>query len=109
MFSRPSLPASSVDRDLQVQIRRQIRGLIDKALTFFKEHEADNLALVREHLLLLRDARASTRHAQNLRSANILLERNANVFNEAFRSAIRATLHEEAALAFPGVISDHEP
>lgn len=109
MFSRSSLPASSVDRDLQVQIRRQVRGLIAKALTFFEEHEADNLSLVREHLLLLRDARASNRQAQNLRSANILLDRNAKAFNEAFRSAIQATLHEEAALAFPGVISVNEP
>jgi len=100
MSSRPSPSVDKLGRDSHVQIRRQIRALIAKALVFFAEREDQNLNMIREHLLFLRDARR-TAQSQHLRSAHTLLGKKAGVFNEAFRSAIHTLMEEEARLAFP--------
>ncbi|PIZ23125.1 MAG: hypothetical protein CO065_07025 [Comamonadaceae bacterium CG_4_9_14_0_8_um_filter_57_21] len=88
-------------RDLHVQTRRHLRGLIARALVFFAEHETDNLRRVREHLLHVMDGKPSVGKSQNLRSAYVLLDKQGEAFNLAFRAAIQATIDEEALLAFP--------
>lgn len=101
MSSRPPLFPDPADRDGRVQARRHLRTLIAKALVYFAEREVDNLQMVRAHLLVLMDARPSPVQAQNLRSAYILLDKKADVFNRAFRTAIQTAIDEEARLAFP--------
>lgn len=88
-------------RNVHVKTRRHLRGLIARSLVFFAEREADNLRRVREHLLHVMDGRPSAGQSQNLRSAYVLLDKKADVFNQAFRAAIQSTIDEEALLAFP--------
>jgi len=110
MLSRSSPLTENSDRDTPVQVRRQIRSLMAKALVFFAEHEDQNLAMVREHLLYLLDARPPMSQAQNLRAAYTLLGKKAAVFNEAFRAALHAAMEEEARLAFAdGAVAEHAP
>jgi len=98
-------PADTADRDVQVQARRHLRKLIAKSLVYFAQREADNLRMVREHLLVLMDARPSQVQAQNLRSAYVLLGKQAEAFHRAFRTAIQSSIDDEARLAFPNTAS----
>jgi hypothetical protein len=98
---RPNHPADPDARDVNVQARRHIRNLIAKSLLYFAEREADNLRMVREHLLVLMDARPSQTQAQNLRSAYVLLGKQAETFHRALRAALQSTIDDEARLAFP--------
>ncbi len=91
----------STNRNLHMRTRRHLRGLIARALVFFAERETDNLHRVREHLLTVLDSRTSLGQAQNLRSAFVLLDKQSQVFNQAFRAAVQVTIDEEALLAFP--------
>jgi hypothetical protein len=101
MSFRPIHPADDADRDFQVHARRHFRTLIAKSLVYFAEREADNLRLVRDHLLVLVDARPSQAQAQNLRSAYTLLGKQADAFHRAFRTAIQSSIDDEARLALP--------
>jgi hypothetical protein len=93
--------SDSTDRDLRVQTRRHLRGLIARALVYFSEREIDNLLLVREHLLLVIDSCTSLNKSQNLRSAFALLDKKSREFNQEFRVAIQTIIDEESLLAFP--------
>lgn len=93
----------SSPHDFPAQARRHIRTLIGKTLAYFSERENDNLKLVREHLLDLVDARPPQAQAQNLRSACILLHKQADVFNRAFQAALRAAMDEAVRVALPEV------
>ncbi len=101
MSIRSPSSSDAADRDLRVQARRHIRSLIGKTLAYFAERETDSLKLVREHLLDLVDARPSPARAQNLRSACILLDKHAEVFNRAFQAALQVSLDEEVLVALP--------
>lgn len=101
MSFRPTHPAAPADRDVQVQARRHLRTLIARTLVYFAEREADNLQMVRAHLLILMDARPPQAQAQNLRSAYVLLGKHAEAFHRAFRAAIQSSIDDEARRAFP--------
>jgi hypothetical protein len=92
---------NAADQELRVLQRRHIRSLIGKTLAYFAQREDDNLKLVREHLLDLVDARPSPAQAQNLRSACILLHKQAEVFNTAFQAALQTSIGEEVQLILP--------
>ncbi|WP_296448519.1 DUF1631 domain-containing protein [Rhodoferax sp. UBA5149] len=100
-----SIRSPSSTRDVPIQARRHIRSLIGKTLAYFAERENANLKLVREHLLDLLDARPSQAQAQNLRSAFVLLDKQAEVFHRAFQAALQASLDEEVLLALPAAPS----
>lgn len=102
MFIRPPSSSDAADRALRDQARRHIRSLIGKTLAFFALHEDDHLGRIREHLLDLVDARPSPTQGQNLRSACVLLHKQADSFNSAFQSALQASMDEEVRLVLPG-------
>ena len=98
---RPNHPVDPADRDVHVQARRHLRTLIARTLVYFAEREADNLQMVRAHLLILMDARPPQAQAQNLRSAYVLLGKQAEAFHRAFRAAFQSSIDDEARFAFP--------
>ncbi len=102
MRNRSPSTSDAADRALRVQARRHIRGLVGKTLAFFIEREDENLKLVRAHLLDLLDARPPQARAQNLRSASMLLYKQASVFNKAFHTALQTSMDEELHLALNG-------
>jgi len=100
----PSL-SDPADRDLRTHVRRHLRSLIDKTLDYFAAREGEHLQLVRAHLLDLLDARPPQGRAQNLRSAFMLLNKQAEVFNRAFHTALQTSLGEAVRLAVPEELS----
>lgn len=105
MSIRSPSSSEAADRELHAQARRHIRSLVGKTLAFFAQGESDNLKRVREHLLDLVDARPPQAQAQNLRSACILLHKQAEVFNKAFQTALQTTMEEEVRLVLPQALS----
>lgn len=99
MRIRSPSPSDAADRALRLSARRHIRNLIGKTLAFFSEREDENLQLVRAHLLDLLDARPTQVRAQNLQSASMLLYKQAEVFNQAFQTALQTSMEEELHLA----------
>ena len=103
MRARPPSSSANPDLALHDHARRHIRRLIGVALAYFSEREEDNLKLVRAHLLTLLDARPSQTRAQNLRSASMLLYKQAEVFNRAFQTALQTSMDEEMHLVLDDV------
>ena len=101
MVNRPFSVSDPAGRDLRGPARRLLRSLIGKTLAFFVEREDDNLTRVREHLMDLLDARPSPVRAQNLRSARLLLHKQADVFNRAFQAALQTSMDEEMRVLLP--------
>ena len=89
------------EHELQVQTRQHLRGLIARAQVFFTQQETENLNRVREHILHSIDASPLSARTQNLCAATVLLDKNADDFNQAFRAAIQANMQEEALRVFP--------
>lgn len=99
--SQSTSTSHAADRDFHAAARRQIRSLIGKTLAYFAERESQHLTLIREHLLDLVDARPSQARAQNLRSACILLHKQAEAFNRAFQAALQTSMEDEVRLVLP--------
>lgn len=97
------LPSSfdAAGRDAHSQARRHMRGLIDRTLAYFAQHQDQRLKLILDHLLDLLDARPPQAQARNLRSAWSLLDKQAPVFNSAFQAALQASMDEELRLVWP--------
>ncbi len=101
MSIQSPLSSNTANYALRGQTHRHIRNLIGKTLAFFAQGESDHLRLIREHLLDLVDARPSQTQSQNLRSACILLHKQADVFNSAFQAALQTSMDDEVRLVLP--------
>ncbi len=97
-----SSPDAGGHRTLE-QVRNLLTSLVSKTLTYFSENQETHLRLVREHLFELLDSRPVPTGAQNLRSASLLLHKQAAVLQEAFGAALKTSLEEEVAMVLPQI------
>jgi hypothetical protein len=101
MFIHSPFSDDAAGRDATVFANRHLRGLIGQTLAYFAEHEAENLASLRAHLLELAEARPSLERMQNLRSASHVLKQHAEKFNSAFQEALQAAMEGELQSLLP--------
>jgi hypothetical protein len=81
--------------------QRLLRLLVDKTAAYFSEHDASLLQQVRDHLLVLSDTRQSLERTQHLRSAAVLLDRQAAAMQTGLRAALSQALTQAIQQAFP--------
>lgn len=93
----PSTPAA------RAQALRLVRAMMGRTLGYFEDREDAQLTQIRSHLLDLADGKLPLLHSQNLRTAAMLLDRQAATFKRLYRDALQRNLQEEMQLAWPGM------
>jgi hypothetical protein len=93
----PSTPAA------RAQALRLVRAMMGRTLGYFEDREDAQLTQIRSHLLDLADSRLPLLQSQNLRTAAMLLDRQAETFKRLYRDALQRNLQEEMQLAWPGM------
>jgi hypothetical protein len=93
----PSTPAA------RAQALRLVRAMMGRTLGYFEDREDAQLTQIRSHLLDLADSKLPLLQSQNLRTAAMLLDRQAETFKRLYRDALQRNLQEEMLLAWPGM------
>ncbi|APW43346.1 DUF1631 family protein [Rhodoferax saidenbachensis] len=81
--------------------QRLVRAMVGKTLTFFADHQVAFLKQVRAQLLDRADGKPSLLQGQHLRSAAVLLDRQADAFLRGFGQTLQQCVNEEVRAAFP--------
>lgn len=103
-----SSPAS-FDAAARTLVLRHARSLIGKTLAFFAQHQDEHLKMLRAHFFEQVDARPHTTQSQNLRTAGMMLDKSAALFNRSFQAALREVIEEELDAVFPGALAALRP
>lgn len=80
---------ASTDAAQRALVLRHVRTLISKTLAFFAQRQDEHLKTLSAHLFELVDARPHLPEAQSLRTAGVMLDKHASLFNRSFQSALR--------------------
>jgi hypothetical protein len=90
-------------------VLRHVQTLIVRTQAYFAERQEAHLKGLRAHLYALVDARPNTTQSQNLRTAAVLLDKQASTFNRSFQSALREAIEDEVEAVLPGALSVLRP
>ncbi|MDR7304803.1 DUF1631 family protein [Rhodoferax saidenbachensis] len=101
MSAFQSFSASNSTPESRAQALRLVRAMMGKTLGYFEDREEAQLKQFRVHLLDLADSKLPLLHSQNLRTAAMLLDRQATAFNRLYRDALQQTLNEEVRAVWP--------
>jgi hypothetical protein len=82
---------------------RLVRAMMGRTLGYFEDREDAQLTQIRSHLLDLADSKLPLLQSQNLRTAAMLLDRQADAFKRLYRDALQRNLQEEMQVAWPGM------
>jgi hypothetical protein len=93
--------ASNSTPESRAQALRLVRAMMGKTLGYFEDREDAQLKQIRAHLLDLADSKLPLLQSQNLRTAAVLLDRQATAFNRLYRDALQQTLNEEVRAVWP--------
>ena len=93
--------ASTSTPQSRAQALRLVRAMMGKTLAYFEDREDSQLKLIRAHLLDLSDSKLPLLQSQNLRTAAVLLDRQAEKFKPLYRSALQQCLQEEMLSVWP--------
>lgn len=104
----PSSPAS-LDAAARTLVLRHVRTLITSTLAFFAQRQEEHLKNLRAHLFELVDARPHMTQAQNLRTAGVMLDKQADLFNRSFQAALKESIEEELESVLPGSLAELRP
>ena len=88
---------------------RHVQTLIARTQSFFGERQDVHLKTLRAYLFDLVDARPHTTQAQNLRTAAVMLDKQAAVFNRFLQAALREAIEDELEAVMPGALSVLRP
>ncbi len=75
--------------------------MMGKTLGYFEDREDAQLKQIRAHLLDLADSKLPLLQSQNLRTAAVLLDRQAEKFKRLYRDALQQSLQEEIQTVWP--------
>ena len=106
------MPASSsamLDAAARVVVVRHARTLITSTLAFFVQRQSEHLKNIRAHLFELFDARPGLVRAQNLRTAGMMLDQQADLFNRSFQAALKECIEEDLETVLPGALLELRP
>lgn len=97
-------PSPLSDPAVRAQVLRHVQTLIARVQAFFAERQDVHLKNLRAHLFELVDARPSTTQSQNLRTAAVMLDKQAARFNSTFQAALREAIEDELEAVMPGAL-----
>ncbi len=93
--------ASTSTPESRAQALRLVRAMMGKTLGYFEDREDAQLKQIRAHLLDLADSKLPLLQSQNLRTAAVLLDRQADRFKRLYRDALQHSLQEEVQTVWP--------
>ncbi len=85
-------------------VLRHVAAMIARVQSFFAQHQDDHLKRLRGHFFEQVDSRPHTSQAQNLRTAGVMLDKQAAIFNRAFQAALRESIEDEVEAVMPGAL-----
>ena len=97
------------DAAARAVVVRHARTLITSTLAFFAQRQAEHLKNIRAHLFELFDARPGLARAQNLRTAGMMLDQRADLFNRSFQAALKECIEEDLETVLPGALLELRP
>ncbi len=83
--------------------------MIARVQAFFVQHQDTHLKRLRAHFFELVDSRPNTTQAQNLRTAGVMLDKQAALFGRAFQAALRESIEDEIEAVMPGAMAVLRP
>jgi hypothetical protein len=98
-----------LDAAARTLVLRHVRTLITSTLAFFAQRQSDHLKSMRAHLFELFDARPGMTQAQNLRTAGMMLDNQADLFNRSFQAALKESIEEDLESVLPGALLELRP
>lgn len=100
-----SVPTStSFDAATRSLVLRHVAAMIARVQSYFAQHQDDHLQRLRAHFFEQVDSRPHTTQAQNLRTAGVMLDKQAAIFNRAFQAALRESIEDEVEAILPGAL-----
>ena len=90
-------------------VLRHVQTLIARTQSFFAERQDTHLKNLRAYLFELVDGRPSGAQAQNLRTAAVMLDKQAARFNSFFQAALRECIEDELEAVMPGALRALRP
>jgi Protein of unknown function (DUF1631) len=100
----PGSPSTLTDPATRDLVLRHVQTLIARTQAFFAERQDAHLKALRAYLFDLVDARPHTTQAQNLRTAAVMLDKQAETFNRVFQSALREAIEDDLEAVMPGAL-----
>ena len=88
----------------RTQVVRHARALITRTQAFFANGQNAMFKSMQAHCFELSDLRPHTTQAQNLRTAALLLERQADAYGLSLRSALSEVIEDEFDAVIPGLL-----
>lgn len=107
LMSDPSF--QSFDAATRSLVLRHVAAMIARVQSFFTQHQDDHLKRLRAHFFEQVDSRPHTTQAQNLRTAGVMLDKQAAIFNRAFQAALREAIEDEVEAVMPGALRSLRP
>jgi hypothetical protein len=95
MLDQSSMTPAASSRHSGALTQRLVQAMVAKTNRYFGDHAAAMVKRVREHLLDVADSKVTLAQGQNMRSAAILLDRQAGPFLAAFAKSLQQCMDEE--------------
>ncbi len=105
----PGSPPTFPDAASQTLVLRHVQTLIARVQTFFAERQDAHFKALRAYLFDQVDARPSSALAQNLRTAAVLLDKQAVRYGQEFQTALRESIEDELEAVMPGALEMLRP
>ncbi len=106
MSDQPPAPLDAASRTL---VLRHAGAMIARVSAFFVQHQDAHFNRLRAHFFALVDNRPNTTQAQNLRTAGVMLDKQAGLFGRAFQAALRESIEDEIEAVMPGAMAVLRP
>lgn len=105
----PGSPPTFTDAASQTLVLRHVQTLIARVQSFFAERQDAHFKALRAYLFDQVDARPSSALAQNLRTAAVLLDKQAVRYGQEFQTALRESIEDELEAVMPGALEMLRP
>ena len=105
----PATTPATLDAATRTMVLRHVRTLINNTLAYFAQRQDEHLKTLRAHFFTLVDARPHIAQAQNLRTAGVMLDKQADLFNRSLQIALREAIEEEVESVMPGALAILRP
>lgn len=106
MSDQPPAPLDAASRTL---VLRHAGAMIARVQAFFVQHQEAHFKRLRAHFFERVDNRPSTTQAQNLRTAGVMLDKQAALYGRAFQAALRESIEDEIEAVMPGALAVLRP
>ncbi len=97
-----SLTPVQFDAATRSLVLRHLGAMIARVQSYFAQHQDAHLEKLRGHFFERVDSRTHSAHAQNLRTAGVMLDKQAGIFNDCFQTALREAIEDDIEAVLPG-------